>query len=63
MMVNPVAQIFQDARWALISHDTATTWSIISYPKSLITLAIVLITVLVGFFIFLKGAKDFAEEV
>jgi len=63
MMVNPVAQIFQDARWALISHDTATTWSTISYPKSLVTLAIVLITVLVGFIIFLKSAKDFAEEI
>jgi ABC-2 type transport system permease protein len=63
MMISPVAQIFQDARWALISRDTATSWSIISYPKSLITLAIVLATVLVGFFIFFKSAKDFAEEI
>jgi len=63
MMVNPVAQIFQDARWALISRDTATSWSIISFPKSLIILVIVLGTVLVGFIIFLKSAKDFAEEV
>jgi len=63
MMVNPVAQIFQDARWALISRDTATSWSIISYPKNLIILAIVFATVVVGFIIFLKSAKDFAEEI
>ena len=63
MMVNPIAQIFQDARWALISHETATTWSAISYPKSLITLGLVLATVAVGFIIFLKSSKNFAEEV
>ncbi|OGY21695.1 MAG: hypothetical protein A2126_01710 [Candidatus Woykebacteria bacterium GWB1_45_5] len=63
MMVNPIAQIFQDARWALISRDTATSWSLISYPKNLIILAIVLATVLVGFIIFLKSAKNFAEEI
>lgn len=63
MMVNPIAQIFQDARWALISQETATSWRIISYPKNLIILAIVLVTVLVGFIIFLKSAKNFAEEI
>jgi ABC-2 type transport system permease protein len=63
MMVNPIAQIFQDARWALISRDIETSWSVISFPKSLVTLVIVLITVVVGFIIFLKSAKDFAEEI
>ena len=63
MMVTPIAQIFQDARWALISHDTLTSWSVISFPKSLIILAIVIVTALIGFFAFLLSAKNFAEEV
>ncbi|OGY23540.1 MAG: hypothetical protein A2Y57_01615 [Candidatus Woykebacteria bacterium RBG_13_40_7b] len=63
MMVNPIAQIFQDARWALISRDVTTSWSAISYPKNLIILAMVLWLVLVGFFIFSKSAKNFAEEI
>ena len=63
MMVTPIAQIFQDARWALISHDTLTSWSVISFPKSLIILGIVIVTALIGFFSFLLSAKNFAEEV
>lgn len=63
MMVNPIAQIFQDARWALVSHDAVTSWSVISYPKNLVILAIVFVTVVVGVFIFIKSAKNFAEEI
>lgn len=64
MMLNPMAQIIQDARFAIISPQTPTTWSVVQNPV-LVWVPLCLVT---GIFImaciyFRKNSPHFAEEV
>lgn len=64
LMLNPVAQIIQDARSFLVTDQTQTITSI--YGQSwvrLVPVAIVLITAVVSVRYFKKHAPNFAEEV
>ena len=65
IMLNPVAQIIQDMRYVLITHDTFTisqifhnTWYYIAIP-----FFIVIIVVIFGGLFFRKNSKMFAESV
>jgi ABC-2 type transport system permease protein len=65
LMLNPVAQIIQDARWALITPETQTLYSIYN-NNPYIYIIPVGTTVLIAFFsslYFRKRSKYFAEEV
>ncbi len=64
MMMNPLAQIIQDARWALISDTTPTVSSMLhgSY-KALIPYATVVIICLVGVAYFKAQSAMFAEDI
>ena len=62
MMLSPLAQIIQDARYLLTSSETATTWQMISNKGiAIIPYFIPFIVLLIGFSIFNKSAKKFAE--
>lgn len=63
ILLNPVAQIIQGTRYALITDQTITTSSIVSWPYSLIPFAIVLLVLLTGSAYFRKHSKGFAENI
>ncbi len=63
LMLNPVAQILQDARWSLISHDTITSWKVLSLPFSIIPFLVILIVTLISIVYFKRESKFFAENV
>jgi ABC-2 type transport system permease protein len=64
ILINPMAQSIQDARYSLISHDTTTIWRIFDKgPYTLIPFAIVVITLLLGLVYFRKESKFFAENI
>jgi ABC-2 type transport system permease protein len=63
LLLNPVAQSIQDARYALVTHDTITIAKVFSDSFArLIPVAICLILLLIGVFYFKKESKDFAEN-
>ncbi|MDB5177151.1 MAG: hypothetical protein JWN75_819 [Candidatus Saccharibacteria bacterium] len=64
LVFNPVAQSIQDARYSLITHQTATVWNFIDKLwVQLIPLAIVVATVVLAVWYFKKNQKYFAENV
>lgn len=64
LMLNPVAQIIQDARYNTISHDTVTASSVLDNPWALILPYIIVATVIVfATLYFKKSQKYFAENV
>jgi ABC-2 type transport system permease protein len=64
IMLNPVAQIIQDIRYVLVTHDSVTIyhiinhWYIIAIPFVIVTLSVV-----VGGLYFKKNSKYFAESI
>jgi len=62
IMLNPLAQIFQDARWALVGRNVPTSWEILGWPLNLVPFFIVILTFLFGFWFFQTSSKYFAEE-
>lgn len=63
LMLNPMAQILQDARWALVSHESITGWNLLILPYSLIPFALIVIAVVVSFLYFKRESRFFAENV
>jgi ABC-2 type transport system permease protein len=62
IMLNPLAQVFQDARWILVSTDVETSWQVLGWPLNLLPPAIVFGSFVFGLILFQKSAKNFAEE-
>jgi ABC-2 type transport system permease protein len=63
-LLNPLAQIIQDARYAVISKDIVTTWSI--FDGSIIAaipVAVVIVLLAVSLAYFKKASPHFAEEI
>lgn len=64
MILNPVAQVIQDARHFIITPETITISGLYSNPfVYLVPLAIVVILAIVGIVYFKKKSPSFAEEV
>lgn len=64
MILNPVAQIIQDARYFIITPETLTISDLYSNPLMyLVPLTIVAIFAIVGIMYFRKKSPSFAEEV
>jgi ABC-2 type transport system permease protein len=63
LMLNPMAQIIQDARWALVSHQTITGWQILRLRYAIIPLLLILIFVVIAVPYFKKQSKFFAENI
>ena len=63
LMLNPIAQVIQDVRFALITPETITGWEILPHLAKNIPLALVFIILLIGILVFKKKSKYFAEEI
>lgn len=64
LMLNPVAQIIQDLRYVVISHDMPTLVSVSSRPwLMLIPIGVSVGMFVLGAFYFKKKSPNFAEEV
>lgn len=64
LVINPVAQSIQDARYSLITHQTVTVWNFIDKLwVQLIPIAIVIIMIVLAVWYFKKNQKYFAENV
>ena len=64
LMLNPIAQVIQDARYSLITKETLTGWEVLDNPfMKIIPLVFVVVIFLVGYFVFKKKSKYFAEEI
>lgn len=63
LVLNPVAQVIQDARYALVSHETATIWQIVHDARVSVPFIIVLALMLIGGIYFRRQSPYFAENV
>jgi len=65
LLMNPIAQSIEDARYSLITHDTLTISKLFSgqVAYTLIPIAIVIIVFIVGTLYFKKNSKYFAETI
>ncbi len=63
LMLNPVAQIIQDARYVLVTHDTLTVWKLFHDWKLIIPFIIVVGMLVLAATYFKKNSKTFAEEI
>ena len=63
MLLNPVAQVIQDMRYSLITHEAVTLTSLSGVTWEFVSIGIVAVVLVVGILYFRKKAKYFAEEV
>lgn len=63
LVMSPIAQIIQDARYALISTETITAWKILPFKFVWIPYTLPIVIFILGYFQFNKSAAKFAEEV
>ena len=65
LMLNPMAQIVQDARWAFVSHDpnVLTSWRVLDMPLLLVPFMITPILAIFAVKYFKNQAKYFAENI
>lgn len=63
MLLNPLAQIFQDSRWALISSSTDTSWKLLTFRFELLSVLFTIVIFFIGLVFFSISAKNFAEEI
>lgn len=64
IMLSPVAQSIQAARWAVVSNSTATTYSVFEGGwYAYIPHIIVLVVLIIGVLYFKKESKFFAENI
>ena len=63
LLLNPVAQIIQDARHALVTDETMTLWNTIDNVwLRFIPFAILIIVAIFAFILFKRNSKKFAEQ-
>ncbi len=63
LIMNPMAQIVQDSRWAFVSHETLSSWKILNLPVLLIPFIITPILIYVSTRYFKNQSKYFAERI
>jgi len=63
LMLSPLAQIIQDARFALITPQAQTAWQVLGIKYFWIPYTLPFVAFIVGVFVFQKTADKFAEEV
>jgi ABC-2 type transport system permease protein len=63
IMLNPVAQVIQDLRYAIVTTEAKTTFSILEKPFAYIPYALTVLIFISGAIYFRKRSKYFAEEI
>lgn len=65
LMLNPIAQIIQDARYLVVTAQTETIWGLVGqrcWLFKLVPLLIVVVVLLIGVTVFRRRSPYFAEE-
>ena len=65
MMLNPVAQIIQDARYVVVTPQTETIWGLVGSSTPLFKIVPIIITIIIfaiGVMVFRRHEKTFAED-
>lgn len=62
LLMNPMAQAIQDARYNVVTKEAATAWSLVGGWKVFIPLAVVVVVFIVGVLYFKKHSTTFAED-
>lgn len=62
ILLNPITQIVQDARFLLVTKETITAESVLRTPLQFVPYIITIMLVVVGYYYFERSAKNFAEE-
>jgi len=62
LLLSPVAQIIQDVRYVLVTHDSVTIWGLVGDWKVCIPFVIVGATLIMATYYFKKNSKRFAED-
>lgn len=63
LMLNPVAQIIQDSRWAFVSHETLSSWKVLDLPYLLVPFLFIPVLIVIATKYFKSQAKYFAERI
>lgn len=63
LLLNPIAQVIQDVRWSLITHETVTTASFVGGWGVIFSILLVLGVLLLGALTFRRRSRYFAEEI
>lgn len=63
MLLNPMAQIIQDARQVVVTDSSITIWETLSLRFALIPLAIIVLSIIISKLYFKAEAKYFAENI
>ena len=64
LLINPIAQIIQDIRYNLITHETITSWNYIgNFWLQILPIIMIIAIFILGIFYFRKKSKSFAEDV
>lgn len=64
MMLSPIAQVIQDARYVLVTQETTTVWSLFgNFLIAAVPLVIVALVIVFASLYFRKSSKYFAEYV
>lgn len=63
LLISPLAQIIQDARYSLVTHDTITGWSIMRLRFAIIPVLIVAALSILSYWYFKRQARTFAEDI
>jgi ABC-2 type transport system permease protein len=63
LLLNPMAQIIQDARYALVTKTTVVAWGTQRLRYALFPLALVILVAIVSTIYFKKQSKFFAENI
>lgn len=63
LLLNPVAQIIQDARWSVVSPTATTIWSYVGGWKTIIPFLIIGSVLLLASYYFRHNSKNFAEQI
>ena len=61
--LNPMAQIIQDARYALVTHTSITIWSTIHSAVVFLPFLIIIVIAIFGGTFFKRRSKYFAEDI
>ena len=65
LMLNPMAQIIQDARWMVVTAQTETIWNTVgagTWFLRLVPFVIVVVLFVIGVAVFRRRSPNFAEE-
>jgi len=63
ILLNPLAQIIQDARHAAVTNTTITTWGVLRLRYAIIPIILVVIMITLASIYFKKQSKSFAENI